>query len=218
MSTVGHRELIGACRPRVVDREATLRSFGCAGNLGPAEDYLLWVRQVAEARWAADDVFRFPWWATARSEEEIADAHRHPSATTFDGRRLAEERAELEFDELVRRAVSSGGFCLAELASRQRGEARTRGRLEFTTLAVGRYGARVCDISRLLDKHPNSVTKWLNRGLRLERDDPRLQGPHRPARRGDLLAQLMRMEVWKCVRGSDRVRRFSNLRVRAPAR
>lgn len=168
----GHRELIGACPPRVVDRQATLWSFGSGIDLDPAEDYLLWVRQVAEARWAAADVSQLPWWATARSDEEIADAHLHPSATTFDGRRLAEERAELELDELVGRMVSSGGFCLEELSSRQRGDERTRGRIEFTTLAVGRYGVRVCDISRLLDKHPNSVTKWLNRGLRLERDEP----------------------------------------------
>ena len=44
--------------------------------------------------------------------------------------------------------------------------------IEFTTLAVGRYGLRVCDVAALLRKHPNSVTHWLNRGLRLERDDP----------------------------------------------
>ncbi len=24
----------------------------------------------------------------------------------------------------------------------------------------------------LLGKHPNSITRWLNRGLRLEREDP----------------------------------------------
>jgi hypothetical protein len=31
---------------------------------------------------------------------------------------------------------------------------------------------RACDISRLLDRHPNSVTKWLNSDLCLERGDP----------------------------------------------
>ncbi|HSO22712.1 MAG TPA: hypothetical protein VLT81_07380 [Chondromyces sp.] len=50
-----------------------------------------------------------------------------------------------------------------------------RGRVEFAALAVARYGVRVCDISRLLDKQPNSVTRWLNHGLRLERDDPGLE-------------------------------------------
>jgi hypothetical protein len=27
-------------------------------------------------------------------------------------------------------------------------------------------------VAALVDKHPNSITKWLNRGLRLEREDP----------------------------------------------
>ena len=30
---------------------------------------------------------------------------------------------------------------------------------------------RVCDVANLLNKHRNSVTKWLNTGLRLERED-----------------------------------------------
>jgi len=167
----GHRELIGASSPHVLDRNATLCSFGCGGNLHPAEDYLLWIREVAQARWPADDVSQLPWWAAARNDEEIAEAGRHPGATTFDGRTLAEERAELDLHEFVRRVVESGGYRLAELASRQRGRKRTLRRIEFTTLAVGRYGLRVCDISTLLEKHPNSVTKWLNHGLRLERDD-----------------------------------------------
>jgi len=39
-------------------------------------------------------------------------------------------------------------------------------------LAIGRYRLRVCDIATLLRKHPNSVAKWLNKGLRLERIEP----------------------------------------------
>jgi hypothetical protein len=42
----------------------------------------------------------------------------------------------------------------------------------LTTLAVGRYGVRVCNISRQLDKHPDPATRRLKRGLRLERDEP----------------------------------------------
>jgi hypothetical protein len=64
------------------------------------------------------------------------------------------------------------GHSLAELSSRTRSADQTRGRVEFTTLAVGRYGLRVCDVAALLCKNPNSVTNWLNSGLRLERDDP----------------------------------------------
>ncbi len=167
----GHRELIGACPALVSDRHATLRSFGSGGSPGGAEDYLRWVRTVARSRLPADEVSQLPWWAPAKNDEEIADAVRHPQATTFEGRKLAEERAELDLDELVRRIESQGDFCIAELSSRRRGGERTLRRIELVTLAVGRYGLRVCDVSSVLHKHPNSVTKWLNRGLRLERDD-----------------------------------------------
>ena len=45
-------------------------------------------------------------------------------------------------------------------------------RFGLATLAVGRYRLEVSDVAALLDKHPNSVTNWLNNGLRLERQDP----------------------------------------------
>ena len=45
-------------------------------------------------------------------------------------------------------------------------------RAGFAALAVGRYQARTCDVADLLGKHPNSITRWLKRGLRLEREDP----------------------------------------------
>jgi hypothetical protein len=78
----------------------------------------------------------------ARNDEEIADADRYPSVTTFNGGRLAEERAELELDEFVQRTVPSGGFCLAELSSRNRGGERTSRRVEFAAAAVRRYDFR----------------------------------------------------------------------------
>ena len=104
------------------------------------------------------------------AEEYLLD--RHPTATTFDGRVLCEDRAELELEEFARRLVPASGNSLEDLSSRRRGRELTRGRIEFATLAVGRYGLRVCDVAALLNKHPNSVTKWLNRGLRLERNEP----------------------------------------------
>lgn len=39
-------------------------------------------------------------------------------------------------------------------------------------MAVERNKARTCDMAALLSKHPDSITRWLNRGLRLELDDP----------------------------------------------
>jgi len=168
----GHRELIGACQPYIVDRTVTLRSFGNTPNVSPADDYLAWVRDVAEARWAAQHVSELPWWVQAANDDEIAEAHRHPAARSFDGRALAEARVELEFGEFVTRMETVGALSLVDLSSRYRGSAITRQRIELVTLAIGRYRLRVCDIATLLRKHPNSVAKWLNKGLRLERIEP----------------------------------------------
>ena len=48
----GHREMLGLSRPHVIDLRAALRAFGAENARGPADDYLRWVRSVAEARWA----------------------------------------------------------------------------------------------------------------------------------------------------------------------
>ena len=47
--------------------------------------------------------------------DEIADCERHPDATTFDGLNLAEVRAELKMNELVRRFESATGRSVSDL-------------------------------------------------------------------------------------------------------
>ncbi len=104
--------------------------------------------------------------APIHHDDEIADADRHPGATTFDGLRLGEERAELELGEFARRFEAVSGHALDDLVSRFCSADQVRGRIELSTLAVCRYGLRVRDIAALTNKHCNSVTKWLNKGLR----------------------------------------------------
>lgn len=167
----GHRELIGTCEPHIVDRRATLRSFSNTPGSRPAVVYRNWVRSVAESKWVGLDVFELPWWVEAASEDEIADATRHPEAKKFDGHPPADTRLELRFDQFVARLVKVSGLSLAELSSRTRDSTVTRHRIELATLAIGRYRLRICDIAALLHKHPNSVTHWLNTGLQLEGRD-----------------------------------------------
>ena len=125
------------------------------------------------ARWAATGVVGLPWWAEAQHVDEIATADRHPRATTFDHQFLAEERSELSLPDFVVRFESASGHRLDDLASRLRTERHILGRIEFSLLAVSRYGFKACDIAALLCKGRNSVTRWLNRGLRDERSDPK---------------------------------------------
>ena len=57
------------------------------------------------------------------------------------------------------------------LSSGFRGAELTLIRAESAALAIGRYQARTCEVADLLGRHPNSITRWLNRRLRLERKE-----------------------------------------------
>lgn len=85
---------------------------------------------------------------------------------------LAEERSELSLPDFVVRFESASGHQLDDLASRSRSKRLIRGRIEFSLLAISRYGIRACDIAAVLCKGRNSITRWLNQGLCDERDDP----------------------------------------------
>ena len=102
----------------------------------------------------------------------VSRRRRHADARTFDGLELAGDRLELTLDELVDRLQALDLVSVDRLSSRSRGAELTLLRAEFAALAIGRYRARTCDVAALLGKHPNSITKWLNRGLRLEREHP----------------------------------------------
>jgi hypothetical protein len=158
-------------KPHLISRRSLLRGFEGRTPQEAVDHYLGWTRAVAEARWASAGVSELPWWSEARRVDDIADLDRHPEATTFDGRRLAEERRELELSDFVVLFESASGHTLGELSSRYRTDRHVDGRVEFTTLAITRYGLRGCDIAALLRKSGNSVTRWINRGLSRERDD-----------------------------------------------
>ena len=62
-----------------------------------------------------------------------------------------------------------------DLSSRLRGSRLIDGRIELIALGLSRYSLRARDFATVLDKHGATVTRWLNEGLRRERDDPTFQ-------------------------------------------
>ena len=168
----GHREVIGRCQPHVIDLQSVLLGFGGGRPVEAVNEYQNWIRSVAEARCDAAGVADLPWWSSAHYVDEIATAEQHPEVQTFDRQRLAEDRAELELSDFVDRFESVSGFNIVELASRHRSARHINGRIEFCALAVSRYRLRACDIADLLGKGRNSITRWLNQGLRREQDSP----------------------------------------------
>jgi hypothetical protein len=167
----GHREIIGYRPPRLVDVTSVLAGF--EGDLWSEarESYSAWVRAVAEARWVGRGIEELPWWMSARDQDEIVSPGRVPGAETFDGRFFDDLRPSCTADEFVELFERCSGHSREGLASPLRTRALIEGRIELTLLAVSRYGIRSCDIADLINKHPSSMTRWLNSGVHRERED-----------------------------------------------
>ena len=162
---------MGCGNQLVIDRRATLDAF-CSSDEEDLAAYLGWIRSVAEAKWATAEIKDLPWWDRPKNLDEIADPERHMKAMAYDGTALSENRVEIDLDEFALRFEQAAGLSVRELASRSRSGNHIRGRIEFATLAISRYGYRVCDVANLIHKHRSSITLWLNKGLFNENKNP----------------------------------------------
>jgi putative transposase len=168
----GHNEILGRREPRLIDVAGALVGFDAGPGLDAREGYLVWVRAVAEARWFSHGVDHLPWWKGASDEGEIASPDLHSGVRTFDGRTFDGDLRALELGDFVARFECCSDNSLEGLASPLRNPELIRGRIELAMVAVARYGFQSRVIADLVKKHPASVTRWLNEGLRMERDDP----------------------------------------------
>jgi len=132
---------------------------------------------------------RLPWCKGANDEGDIASLDLQPEARTFDDRILVNDLRSPELGIFVARFEHHSDHSIGDLASPLRDSDLIHGRIELSMLAVARYGGfRSRAIADLVNKHPASVTRWLNPGLRRERDDPEFRS------RIDTLARLISPE------------------------
>jgi REP element-mobilizing transposase RayT len=167
----GHREIIGRCPCRLVDVPSVLVGFHDGIASDAQEDYLTWVRAVAEAKWLDRGLRELPWWKDARDLNEIVEPEDHPEATMFEGGTLDDNRPTISIDDFVVLFEEATGRSMACLSSPLRTSDLTDGRVEITMLAVTRFGLRSTELAGLLRKHQSSLTRWLNLGLEKERED-----------------------------------------------
>ena len=76
-------------------------------------------------------------------------------------------------DDFVLLFEKASGHSVADLASPLRTADLTEGRIELTALAVTRFALRSSDLATVLHKNPGSLTRWLNCGIRREKEDPK---------------------------------------------
>jgi len=103
--------------------------------------------------------------------DEVVQQESHPKAKTFDGQTLDDDRLPLSLEEFVVLFERISGHSIADLSSPLRTPDLIQGRIELTVVAVSRFGLRSGDVARVINKHPSSMTRWLNLGLSLEKDE-----------------------------------------------
>jgi REP element-mobilizing transposase RayT len=167
----GHRSVLGLSRPLLVDVEAVLHGFGGRSTDTARDQYLGWLRAVAEARWFSAGIRELPWWERARDADEIAVPARHPEAVRYDGQRPEPARPPLDLQQFARRLEAVSAHRIVNLASRRREPDIVQSRIDFTMLAVARYGFRSSEVAELLRKSRSSLTRWLRDGIQLESHD-----------------------------------------------
>ena len=168
----GHREIVGHRPTRLVDLPSVLIEFEDGIGDGARDNYLKWICNVAEAKWVDQGLEELPWWKSARNKDEIAAEDEHPEVETYDGQTLNDDRIRCRLDEFVVLFERFTGHAIQDLASPLKTPALVEGRIELTFLGVSRYGVRSGDLAALLNKHPSSMSRWLNEGVSLEREDP----------------------------------------------
>jgi REP element-mobilizing transposase RayT len=171
----GHREIIGRWPSRLVDVSSVLVGFDDGIASDPRKRYLAWVRAVAEAKWFDKGLRELPWWKGARDLNEIVEPEEHPEAAMFDGGTLDDNRPAISIEDFVVHFEETTGHSMACLSPPLRTFDLTKGRIEITMLAVTRFGLRSTELADLLRKHQSSLTRWLNLGLKQERDDKRFR-------------------------------------------
>jgi len=170
-SNSGHREIVCLCAPRLIDIPSVLIGLDEGISSGARDAYLAWIRTVAEAKWFAQGLRQLPWWKDARDINEIVEPDNHPEAVAFDGRALDDDRPGVPVGDFAVLFEESTGHSIAKLSSPSRVSNVTEARIELTLLAVARFALRSSDLAMLLNKHPSSLTRWLNEGLHRERND-----------------------------------------------
>jgi putative transposase len=157
----GHAALIGKRPPRLVDAHAALRGFG-EGVVGAREVYLEQVRAVAEVRWLDSGVRNLPWWENVSNDDQFIESKDADNAVDYRGELVPfSSKGRIALNQAVTLVCNATGFTVDALRGRSRSTEIALARKAFAILAVHYLGHSVADVAMILQKHPGSVSRWL---------------------------------------------------------
>jgi REP element-mobilizing transposase RayT len=170
----GHREIMGLRRPELVDVEEALLSFDENRSVA-RKRYLLHVRSCAEARWSRKGVRSLPWWSSVKDNEELVTPRFGNDYWDYLGARINIERPDVSLERLLCLVCEHLDLDQKRLVGCSRRGSDAEARKLFTLLAIERYGHRVVDVSKLIQKNPGSVSRLLAQAKARCEDDSLLK-------------------------------------------
>jgi REP element-mobilizing transposase RayT len=157
----GHAALIGRARPRLVDIPAALVGFGPSISTA-REVYLDHVRVVAEARWLDAAIRKLPWWVKVANDDQIVEPEDADDAIDYRGKPLACSAGHgIDLNHAAALICEATGLQISDLSGRSRTADVAKARRALAVIAVDHLEFSVADVARLLQKHPGSVSRWL---------------------------------------------------------
>ena len=167
----GHRELLKKTKRPIIDTDEVLRLFGTSRRAARAA-YVRQLKGALEDEWIGEEPGRLPWWRLGRPTKEDTE---DPETTIRE--RLAREEAgpawrpAIDAETFVARSAVHLEIDLGDLKSRHRGERLVRARELLMTLGVERFGLKVKDLARVLEKTADGMTQTIARGSRRKNED-----------------------------------------------
>ncbi len=162
----GHCELLGTKKPDLVDVEQALRSFGSTFREARSR-YLEFVRIYAETRSARKGIRCLPWWSTVLNDDETVAPEFEKEYQDFDGKPFDIDRPNVALVSLSEYFSECLGVDFGELSCRSTTRRVANIRAMFAAIAIEYYHHPATEVASLLNKHPGSVSRYLDRGWQL---------------------------------------------------
>ena len=157
----GHAALLGKRPVRLVDAREALAGFG-ETTTAAREAYLEQVRVVAEARWLESGVRKLPWWEDVSNDDQLIELEAAGSAVDYRGDAVAlPSEGEIGIDHAAIAVCKAADTTIEALRGRSRSTEVAAARKAFAVVAVECLGHAVADVAVFLNKHPGSVSRWL---------------------------------------------------------
>jgi REP element-mobilizing transposase RayT len=162
----GHREILVRTENSVVDRDEVLRLFGRTRRTGRAA-YVRRLNSAREEPWIGEDPGWLPWWLIGRPPvEEETDPEEAYQAKRARETASPDRRPPFDVEDFLSIGAEALGVTFDSLRARVRSEAVVEARELLAVLGAERYGLKVKDLAKAMNKSREGITRAISRGTR----------------------------------------------------